>query len=60
MRYENNQTACTRYVLVLRTGMRLEKSVLLASSTYFYHESCTQYVLSTYGFEKYVLGTYLG
>jgi hypothetical protein len=41
--------------------MRLEQYVLLASSMYFYHESCTLYVLSTYLFEQYilVLGTYL-
>ena len=41
----------TRYVPV-RTSIRLGKYVLLASSTYFYHAFCTQYVLSTYCFRK--------
>ena len=53
-----SKTVRTRYVPV-RTSIRLEKYVLLASSTYFYHDSCTQYVPCTYCSERYVLGTYL-
>ena len=43
----------TWYVTV-RTSILLGKYVLLASSTYFYHDFCTQYVLSTvtYCFRK--------
>ena len=46
-----SKTVRTRYVPV-RTSIWLEKYVLLASSTYFYHAFCTQYVLSTYCFRK--------
>ena len=46
-----SKTVRTRYVPV-RTSIRLGKYVLLASSTYFYHAFCTQYVLSTYCFRK--------
>ena len=44
----------TWYELVLRTSIWLEKYVLLASNTYFYHafSGCTHnYVLSTYCFQ---------
>ena len=56
--YSVSTSVRTEYVQV-RTGIRLEKYVFLASSTYFYHDSCTQYVHGTYCFELYVLSTYL-
>jgi hypothetical protein len=31
-------------------------TALLASIVYFYHESCTHYIPSTYFIEKYILG----
>ncbi len=44
-----------------RTGMLLKKYVLLASSTYFYHKSCSQYMMHSTNFNaKYMPGTYKG
>ncbi len=54
-----SKKVCTRYVPV-HTGRRLEKCVLLASSTYFYQAVCTWYIPSTYFSGQYVPSTYLG
>ncbi len=55
--YKNKQK---KYVLSMYQYILVCDTKVCTSSLKFYHAFCTQYIQSTYLFEKYVSGTYLG